>query len=439
LKTQFLNDIQQDFCIFWFRRDLRLEDNTALNAALSGSLPVLPVFLFDRNILDKLSGPEDKRLDFIQAQLQLLKTQFEKRGSTLYVAHCIPVEEFGEFAKTGKLKAVYTNHDYEPYAIARDLEVQQLLEGQGIGFHTYKDQVIFEKEEVVKADGNPFTVFTPYSKKWLSTLEEVTFKMPVTHWKKLLHCPAVSIPSIEELGFKSSSVVFPSTNIPVGIISNYGKTRDLPELPTSKMGLHLRFGTLSIRTLVEVASRTNKVYLNELIWREFFMSILFHHPEVLTQSFRPEYDRIEWRNDSEEFDRWCKGTTGFPLVDAGMRELSTTGFMHNRVRMVTASFLAKDLLIDWRWGEAWFAQKLLDFELSANNGNWQWAAGCGCDAAPYFRIFNPDIQLKKFDPDLTYVKRWVPEFGTSAYPAPMLDHAFARERCLKTYKIALQS
>jgi len=429
----------QDFSIFWFRRDLRLEDNNGLLAALAGPYPVLPVFFFDPEILDKLQGPSDKRIDFIHLQLGRLKATLEQMGSTLYVLKTMPIEGFRSLAEQGNLKEVYTNHDYEPQAIARDQRVIALLEGQEIWFHTFKDQVIFEKNEVLKQDGTPFSVFTPYSKKWLTTYQALNTKQPIPIWKNLLKTNPSTLPSIEDIGFTPSHITFPQADFPKDIIRNYGKTRDLPALATSKLGVHLRFGTISIRSLVSEAFSANSIFLNELIWREFFMSILYHFPRVCTTSFRPEYDRIPWLNDPEDFQRWQEGRTGFPLVDAGMRELSATGFMHNRVRMLTASFLTKDLLIDWRWGEAWFAEKLLDFELSANNGNWEWAAGCGCDAAPYFRIFNPEIQRTKFDPDNEYIRKWVPEFGSRDYPAPMVSHDFARKRCLQTYKIALQS
>jgi deoxyribodipyrimidine photo-lyase len=426
-----------EYNIFWFRRDLRLQDNVSLIKALNGPYPVLPVFIFDPDILNKLNDKSDRRVSLIHSRIQQLKQELENLGSTLLVMHLPPLEAFKLLSTQGQLKAVYASNDYEPYALSRDKSVGDYLAGQGIGFHTYKDHVIFEKSEIMKQDGKPFSVFTPYARRWLAAYEATPAKTNKGDLDNFLMTEPVMMPGLREIGFHSKESAFPGTKIPMEVIALYDKTRDIPEYLTSRLGLHLRFGTISIRNLAAIAYEQNKVFLNELIWREFFMSILYHFPHVVNQSFRPEYDRIQWVNNPADFGRWQQGMTGFPLVDAGMRELAETGFMHNRVRMVTASFLVKDLLIDWRWGEAWFAEKLLDFELSSNNGNWQWAAGCGCDAAPYFRIFNPDTQLKKFDPDLRYVRRWVPEYGTAAYPKPIVNHAFARERCLKAYKTAL--
>lgn len=427
--------------IFWFRRDLRLEDNAGLYHALKGPDPVIPVFIFDRHILDELEDKADKRVDFIYRQVAYLHQQLQSLGSSLLVYHTTPLNAFRKLIKEHDITCVYTNRDYEPYATQRDDEVKQFLASKHIAFKSYKDQVIFEKSEVVKDDGTPYTVFTPYSKKWKSLLQPFHLKSyPGLRYRKNFHRLApVSLPSLQALGFKKTGTVFPPAEVDQTGISSYDRTRDTPSVEgTSKLGIHLRFGTISIRQLAATANELNETFLNELIWREFFMMILWHFPRVINTSFREEYDRIAWRNQSEEFERWCNGTTGYPIVDAGMRELNATGFIHNRVRMITASFLTKHLLIDWRWGEAYFAQKLLDYDLAANNGNWQWAAGCGCDAVPYFRIFSPQRQTEKFDPRGEYIRKWVPELNTFDYPAPMVEHAMARERCLAAFRKALQ-
>ena len=427
--------INSETTLFWFRRDLRLEDNTGLYFALKESKKVLPVFIFDKEILEKLEDPEDKRVAFIHSSLQTIKNKLEEIGTSLLVVHENPVDFFDAISP----KAVYTNHDYEPYARGRDAQVAEILEKKSIRFNTHKDQVIFEKDEIVKDDGSPYSVFTPYSKKWKSKLKTTDYKSYSFEKFKdnFMKLDSLSMLSLAEIGFKSSNSTFPERKVRVSIIENYDEQRNFPGIEgTTKLSVHLRFGTVSIRKLVTVALAKNEVWLNELIWREFYHMILWHYPNV-GNAFKPAYDRIEWRNDPDEFDAWCQGQTGYPIVDAGMRELNETGFMHNRVRMIVASFLIKHLLIDWRWGEAYFAKKLLDFDLAANNGGWQWAAGSGCDAAPYFRVFNPYIQTKKFDPNLAYIKKWVPELETKAYPKPMVNHAFARDRVLKVYKEAL--
>ncbi|MAT53775.1 MAG: deoxyribodipyrimidine photolyase [Saprospirales bacterium] len=434
--------------IFWFRRDLRLEDNAGLYHALRSGLPVLPIFIFDTNILDELPDRDDARVTFIHREVSRLSGELKKLGSSLLVLHGKPLDIWQELIKNHQPKAVFTNSDYEPYARERDAAVEKLLKGKGIPFYTFKDQVIFEKDEVLKDNGEPYTVFTPYSKKWKQKLDLPAFgqNSPALqafpsekYLDNFLKIGPQPLPSLEALGFKASGIEFPPKSVPQKLIMNYDKTRDFPGLDaTSRLGVHFRFGTISIREKARKALQLNQTFLNELIWREFYSMILWHFPQVVTNAFKPKYDLIRWRNDEEDFRRWCEGLTGFPLVDAGMRQLKATGHMHNRVRMLAASFLTKDLLIDWRWGEAWFARYLLDFELASNNGGWQWAAGCGTDAAPYFRIFNPETQLKKFDPDLTYVKKWIPEYGTSEYPAPMLDHSEARKRCLEVYREALR-
>ncbi len=430
--------------IFWFRRDLRLEDNRGLAAALKQSaedgIPVQCLFIFDRNILEKLEDKDDARLHFIHETLVDLNKELQSHGSSLLTFYSKPLDVFKELITEGKLQSVYTNHDYEPYAIERDHDVSQLLKKHSVDFHTFKDQVIFEKSEVVKNDGKPYTVFTPYKNRWLSLFDEKQIRPVQTkkYFPHLIQKKSHKVIPLKEMGFKESSIEIPGRVISKKILEVYDKQRDFPAIDgTSKLGIHLRFGTLSPRKAMAVAIKTNKTWQSELIWREFFMQILFHFPHVVQGAFRSQYDAIPWRNDKKDFKAWCQGKTGYPLVDAGMRELNETGYMHNRVRMLVASFLTKHLLIDWRWGEAYFARKLLDFELSANNGNWQWAAGTGCDAAPYFRIFNPETQIKKFDKDLQYIRTWVPELDSPEYPEPIVDHKFARERALETYKKAL--
>ena len=423
--------------LFWFRRDLRLQDNAGLYHALKENKEVIPIFIFDSVILDKLDDPADRRVEFIHQTLALLKDELEKTGSSLLILHGNPVDIF----KHLQPKAVYTNHDYEPYATKRDGEIKEILERKGISLKTFKDQVIFEKDEINKKDGTPYTIFTPYSKKWKAALNKFYLKSyPVEKYADNFKKTApISISSLADLGFKETKPQFPDSAIKQSIIERYDTFRNFPGIAgTSRLSVHLRFGTVSIRKLASVAVKKNEVWLNELIWRDFYHMILWHFPHVETKAFKPAYDRIEWRNDPAEFEAWCQGRTGYPIVDAGMRELNVTGFMHNRVRMIVASFLTKHLLIDWRWGEAYFAQKLLDFDLAANNGGWQWAAGSGCDAAPYFRVFNPYIQTQKFDPERTYIKKWVPEYESKNYPRPVVDHAMARKRVLTVYKVALE-
>ena len=428
--------------IFWFRRDLRLFDNAALYYALKGVNPVVPVFIFDRNILDKLEDKNDRRVSFIHAALNELQNELIKSGSSLEVYYGFPDEIFTQLLSKYSIKTVFTNHDYEPYASERDDTIIKILAKTNSFLITYKDQVVFEKDEILKDDGSPYTVFTPYSKKWKNVLTDFYYKSypseeyAINFYKQ----PPFAIPSTETLGFQEKTRIFPSKLLERELISKYTKQRDYPGTNgTSRIGVHLRFGTVSIRALVKQAMQLNETYLNELIWRDFYQMILWHFPKVgKGRAFKQKYELIEWLNNEEEFNRWCEGTTGYPIVDAGMRELNETGFMHNRVRMVVASFLTKHLLIDWRWGETYFAQKLLDFDLASNNGGWQWASGSGCDAAPYFRIFNPYIQTKKFDPEFKYIRCWVPEFEEFTYPKPMVEHEFARKRCLEVYSKALK-
>ncbi len=442
--------------IFWHRRDLRLHDNAGLYHALKGPHPVLPLFIFDRNILDDLDNKQDARVTFIHQTVIALKNSLETMGSTLLVCYGKPEEIWPSLMQQYNIAAVYTNRDFEPYAVQRDASVAKILSARNIPFHTHKDHVIFEKDEVLKGDGTPYTVFTPYSRRWLEKLqtrwmevpqhegapEKVSFYLASYPVEKYTHnlfkTNPLPVPELSEMGFSPVQMTFPSASVARGLIKNYDKTRNFPALHgTSKLGIHFRFGTISIREKARHAQFLNGTYLNELIWRDFYSQILGNFPHVVGHPFRPQYDRVEWRNAPEDFEKWCQGRTGYPIVDAGMRELNTTGFMHNRVRMITASFLTKHLLIDWRLGEAYFAEKLLDFDLASNSGGWQWAAGCGTDAAPYFRIFNPTEQTKKFDPEFKYIRQWVPEFGSPQYPTPMVEHVFARERCLATYKKAL--
>lgn len=427
--------------IFWFRRDLRLEDNAALYHALRSSYQVLCLFIFDTEILDQLEDKTDKRVRFIHQELERLNKELKEYSSTLLVKHGKPLEVWKELIKTYPVKHVFTNHDYEPYAIARDQAVNDILKENSINFSTYKDHVVFERNEVLKDDGKPYTVFTPYSKRWRATLSPFfsksypTLRYAANFFKS---GPSV-IPSLAEIGFTSSAFTFPGRIVKNEIIRHYKERRDFPALGgTSKLSIHLRFGTLSIRTLLRYALERNETFVNELIWRDFYQQILYHFPHVVNGAFRKEYDAVPWENDEAKFEAWCLGKTGFPLVDAGMRELNTTGYMHNRVRMVVASFLTKQLLIDWRWGEAYFAAKLLDFDLAANNGGWQWAAGCGTDAAPYFRVFNPQLQLERFDAELKYVKHWVPEYGTPAYPPPIINQKEVKDKVMAAYGKALK-
>lgn len=428
--------------ICWFRRDLRLEDQTALYHALRSEWPVLPVFIFDRSILDKLEDKNDRRVEFIHLALAEMQKELEQLGSTMDVRYGFPADVFDQLTREYDVKSVYTNHDYEPYAIQRDDQISKQLNSKGISFHTYKDQVIFEKSEVVKDDGNPYTVFTPYSRKWRSKLESRSFaSYDLSKLKgRFFSQSARQIPSLKEMGFIQSGLPYPVTKVDDSVYVNYQQKRDIPSISgTSRLSVHLRFGTISVRELARRTSPLSETFLNELIWRDFYHMILWHFPQVgQGKSFRKEYDLINWRNNEEEFEKWCEGKTGYPIVDAGMRELNTTGFMHNRVRMVVASFLTKHLLIDWRWGEAYFAKKLLDFDFAANNGGWQWAAGSGCDAAPYFRVFNPYLQTKRFDPELKYIRQWIPEIDSLDYPQPVVEHEFARKRCLQVYAYGLK-
>lgn len=425
--------------IFWFRRDLRLEDNVGLFHSLFENEKVLPIFIFDTSILCQLENT-DPRVTLIHELLEGIQKKLNSSEKSLAVFFGKPKEVFEKLITENKISSVYTNHDYEPYARKRDKELNDFFKLKGIAFKTCKDQVIFEKSEIVKDDGNPYVVYTPYSKRWKEKLSKTSIQnYPSQNYLDKISEHNYPFLSLADIGFVKSNIRVPEYNIKDSLINNYQDTRNIPAIEgTSRLAPHLRFGSVSIRELVIHALKyQNQTFLNELIWREFFMQILWHFPHTINKSFKEKYDYIKWDNDETKFKKWCEGKTGYPFVDAGMRELNATGHMHNRVRMIVASFLCKHLLIDWRWGEAYFANKLLDYEQSSNIGNWQWAAGSGVDAAPYFRIFNPTEQIKKFDKDLKYIKKWVPELETKYYPEPMVDHKTAREKCLLTYKQAL--
>ena len=432
--------MKEQIQLFWFRRDLRLNDNCGLYHALNSGKKVLPIFIFDEDILSRLPD-NDARVSFLHQELININTQLKNVGASLAVFHGKPLDIFEQLLEQHSIGTVFTNHDYEPYALQRDQEIKAFLQAKGTSFKTFKDQVIFERNEIVKKDGTAYKVYTPYSKKWLEAFHHKGLQFFPSEGKlnELLQTTENPFLSLTDIGFQPSTIKVASYKVSPQLIDAYEETRNFPSKDsTSKLGTHLRFGTVSIREMVAKASKSNNiVFLKELIWREFFMQILWHYPQTTKDSFKPQYDRILWRNNEEEFKKWCAGETGYPLVDAGIRELNQTGFMHNRVRMLVGSFLCKHLLIDWRFGEAYFAEKLHDYEQSSNVGNWQWVAGCGVDAAPYFRIFNPTTQIQKFDKELTYIKKWVPDFQELTYPVQIVDHKMARERCLATYKEAL--
>jgi len=432
--------MEKEINVCWLRRDLRIADNAALYHALKSSKPVLLLFIFDKKILEKLHAKDDARITFIYQTLENMKQEVEKLGSSMLILHDTPEKAWQTLLQKYTVKEVFTNHDYEPYATERDDALSEFLSSESISFKTFKDQVIFEKDEIVKADGKPYTVFTPYFRQWEKKLNEFYKSAYPTekYLKNLFKTEPIPAPSLEALGFDQSNQDFPSIHFEKKL-DGYEKRRDYPgDEATSRIGLHLRFGTVSIREAVREASdqKADK-WLSELVWRDFYMMILWHFPYVSKSCFKPAYDKIKWINNEQEFDAWCQGKTGFPIVDAGMRQLNEIGFMHNRVRMVVASFLTKHLLIDWRWGEAYFAEKLLDYEMASNVGGWQWACGCGNDAAPYFRVFNPELQTKRFDPKYVYINKWLPEYKQQKHVQPIVDHAFARERVLKVFKEAL--
>lgn len=426
--------------ICWLRRDLRLKDNAALYHALKEGIPVLMLFIFDRNILDDLNDPKDARVTFIYRKLKELETILQQKGSSILIKYGTPEQIWPELLKAYEVKSVYANHDYEPYAMERDDTLAEYLRSESVTFHTYKDQVIFEKKEIVKADGKPYTVFTPYFRQWKMKLNDFYLKAyPVEKYQQnLLQTKPFIFPELSTLGFQESDLQFPSANFEDKLAA-YEQRRDFPaDDATTHLGIHLRFGTVSIREAAAKALNAGAdKWLSELAWRDFYMMILSQFPHITTQSFKPAYDQIKWLNREQDFEAWKNGKTGYPIVDAGMNQLNQTGYMHNRVRMIVGSFLTKHLLIDWRRGEAYFAEKLLDYELASNVGGWQWACGCGNDAAPYFRVFNPELQAKKFDPENKYIYKWAPEYKQEKHRQPIVDHAFARERILKVFKEAL--
>lgn len=432
--------MKDNYVLFWHRRDLRIDDNVGLYNALTSGKKVLPIFIFDADILEKLPE-DDARVNFIHEELEKIHQTLKNNNTSLLVKHGKPIAVIKQLIKEYQISEVYTNHDYEPYAIARDQEIKEVLTAENVVFKTFKDQVIFERNDIVKADGNPYKIYTPFSKKWLATLKDTDYESIdcVSHYKNYaeLH---FDLPSLTDIGFKKSSIKVLPHDMKPTIVDNYEDTRNFPAIEgTSRLSPHLRFGTVSVRKCVQNGLKSeNTIFLKELIWREFFMQILWHFPKSVTHNFKSKYDGIKWRNNEDEYKAWCEGKTGYPLVDAGMRELNKSGYMHNRVRMITASFLCKHLLIDWKWGEAYFAQKLLDFDLAQNVGNWQWVAGTGCDSSPYFRIFNPTSQIQKFDKEHGYIKKWASDYQEFTYPKPIVEHKHARERCLETYKKGIE-
>ncbi|QDK82707.1 deoxyribodipyrimidine photo-lyase [Spirosoma sp. KCTC 42546] len=434
--------MSEPLSLVWLRRDLRLHDNAALYYAFKRGRPVIPVFIFDRTILDDLDDRQDRRVEFLVQEVNRLHEELAKMGSTLLVRYGKPIDVWKELLTQYRVSDVFANHDYEVYAKERDKAIGDLLTEQGIGFHTSKDQTIFERDEVLTGKKTPYTVFTPYSRKWNDKLTDFYLKAYPTenYFSQFWKTKPEKVPTLAEMDFQPVGEPFPARTVSDKLLDNYNETRDFPALPhgTSQLGMHLRFGTVSIRELARQAREAeDKTFLNELCWRDFYFQVLDHFPHVETYSFRREYDQIDWRNNEDEFEKWCNGETGYPIVDAGMRQLNTIGWMHNRVRMITASFLCKHLLIDWRWGEAYFGKKLRDYDLSANNGGWQWAAGSGTDAAPYFRVFNPERQAQKFDPKSVYIRQWVPEVDGPNYPKPIVEHTMARQRAIDTYRKAL--
>jgi deoxyribodipyrimidine photo-lyase len=428
--------VKETVSFFWFRRDLRLEDNIGLFHALESKYPVIPLFIFDDSILDSLPR-NDARVGFIHESLSTINEQLKQIGSSLFVKKGETIAVWKSLIQEFDIKEVFFNKDYEQYAINRDNAICELLQIKNIVPFSFKDQVVFEEKEITKADGLPYTIYTPFKNKWLDKYNAMA---PVREYtgsstSSNFHKSKYAFPSLGEIGFEESNIKVLPYNLKQ--ISEYQEIRDFPAIDgTSYLSPHLRFGTVSVRKMVNWAAKTNAVFLSELIWREFFMQILFNFPREVTHNFKPAYDGIQWRNNEADFKRWCSGTTGYPMVDAGMRQLNETGYMHNRVRMVVASFLCKHLLINWQWGEAYFAEKLLDYEMASNVGNWQWAAGTGCDAAPYFRVFNPEIQLKKFDEKGIYIRKWIAEFELG-YGEPMVEHAMARDRAIATYKAGI--
>ena len=422
--------------IFWFRRDLRLDDNVGLNSALSSGNPVLGIFIFDEDIIENLPK-DDARISFIYQKLEEINKRLNTVNSSLLVIKGNPINVFKNLIKEYEIENLYSNLDYEPYAIDRDKKISDLLKKNKIHHFQYKDQVIFGPTEILKENSLPYTVFTAYKNKWLSKFKQASISTEIfldfSNFLKIKN----QFPLLSEIGFLKSKIKVVDFNLES--IRNYSNQRDYPFLNAgTSLSVHLRFGTVSIRHVINSIPNNETTFLSELIWREFFMQILFHFPYVINSNFKKKYDEIQWKNDKKDFQNWCDGKTGYPIVDAGMQELKITGYMHNRARMIVAGFLCKHLLIDWRWGERYFSLKLLDYELSSNNGNWQWAAGTGCDSAPYFRIFNPITQQNRFDKDFIYIKRWIKDFDKENYIESIVEHDFARKRALQAYKLALE-
>jgi deoxyribodipyrimidine photo-lyase len=479
-------DKKYERALVWFRRDLRSFDHAALYHALVEARAVYCAFVFDREILDKLPDAADRRVEFIWESVAELAVEFAKNGGALIVRHGFARRAIPELAILLKANAVYANHDYEPVARDRDAEVGEALKQRGIAFVTSKDQVIVEHGEILTRGGEPFRVFTPYKRAWLQALTPSHVEpYPVERYIDALAKPPTRLvggmPSLKAMGFARTNLE--TLGVGTGMsgasalltdfkkrIGRYREARDYPAVKgPSYLSVHLRFGTVSIRALASFAHGRSlrpggegaATWLSELIWRDFYAQILWHHPQVVAHAFKAEYDALEFPNDPDWFAAWCEGRTGYPIVDAAMRQLNTTGYMHNRLRMITASFLVKDLLVDWRLGEKYFADKLIDFDLASNNGGWQWAASTGCDAQPYFRIFNPVTQSERFDPAGKFIRRYVPEIAELAndeihapwrvsdsvqqakgavighdYPPPIVDHGAAREAVLALFKRA---
>ena len=425
--------------IFWFRRDLRLDDNHALFKALKSGYDVLPIFIFDSNITNKLNQ-NDHRLNYINNVLDGLNKRLSENKKKIYIYKGDPIEIISKLIIKLKIKEIYLNKDYEPYAIDRDDKIEKLCVANNVSYNSFKDHVIFEEDQIVKKDGTPYVVYTPYSRKWIEKFQSNQLDSYPSELNLGSFVDSDKIREVNYLMEFEKNIISPKTyNLNNDLIDKYEETRNFPALDsTSRIGVNLRFGTVSTRKIVKTSSeRSNNTFLKELIWREFFIQILWHFPHTTEKSFKDKYERIEWRNDMDDFKLWCDGKTGYPIVDAGMNQLNKTGFMHNRLRMVVGSFLCKHLLIDWKLGEKYFADKLFDYEQASNVGNWQWVAGCGVDAAPYFRIFNPEEQQKKFDKELQFIKKWIPNYDKDNYINKIVDHKFARERCLNTYKKAL--
>lgn len=430
----------QETALFWFRRDLRLKDNHGLFQALKSGRPVTCIYIFDTNRLSQLEK-NDARITFIHNTLSDLKKELEEYGSTLDVRFGDPVKIFPHLIRVYNFRQVFANHDYDSYSTELDHKVRNLLMEHSIKFRSFKDHVIFEKNEIIDSKNEPYVTFDPYFKKWKKsiTFNKVFNYKSEFYLKNLFNMSPIEFPTINQIGFEKSKIEFNSPSLSLSTIKNYDKTKTFPGIKngTSRIGIHLRYGTISVRECVNFALSHNDSWLTELIWRDFYNQILFHFPHIENSSFKKSYDKIKWENNEELFQKWCEGNTGYPLVDAGMRELKNTGYMHSQIRIIVSSFLCKNLRIDWRWGERYFSKHLLDFDLASNIGGWQGAAGSGVESTPYFQVSNPLKQTHSFDPQLTYIKKWVPEFKNPDYPKPIVDFIESREICFKMYKKAI--